>query len=191
MDCNLAQNLVLKRTETRLRDSEAAQLHKHILECGQCRESYLVFDQCMEAFALFDGDKLDETPAPEDFTRLVMAKIDNAYANSEIAKVKEKGWLVLNLLWGFSAIVLGIILFLFFNPSWLEALVNRYPIVYSAISGLQQFFGVIQDGLLALTQGMQLSLEGSMGVFPLLLVAAMSLLLFILHRDNQQQELNP
>ena len=189
MDCSMAQDLIVKRTEFELKDTEATELYKHVLTCGRCRESYLVFDECMEAVALFDKGSLDETPAPEGFTGLVMAKIGTDYASSEIEKVKEKGWLVLNLLWGFSAIILGIILFLLFNPSWLEALVNRYPIVYSAISGLQQFFGMVQSGMLGLFDpALSIALSGSLGVFALLFVAVMSLLLFVLHNDGKQQE---
>jgi len=184
MDCNLAQQLIMKRADAKIDGKDALELHEHVSNCGDCRETYLVFDECMEALMAFENSEA-EAIAPADFTRSVMAKVGGVtHSTEEIEKVKESGWVVLKLLWGFSAIILGVVLFLLFNPNVLETLINRYPVLENTLAGFEQAFTFLQGGISTFVQGIDMSSTGTMSVFALLFVTLMSILLFVLHSNE-------
>jgi len=182
MDCNLAQDLITKRVESKIKDKDALSLHKHVLECDDCRDSYLVFDECMDFLTLFEKGETDVTEAPSDFTQSVMAQIGPIYT---IERVKESGWVVLKLLWGFSAIILGVTLFLLFNPDVLDNLISRYSALASLLAGMEQAMTFLQSGFNVLTQGFDLSSAGTLSVLALLFVAVMSILLSVLYNSDK------
>ena len=70
MECEMANDLMMKYMDGILTETEAASLNSHITACGQCKEDFLAYDGIMENFS---GMELCEPP--EGFELRVMSII--------------------------------------------------------------------------------------------------------------------
>ena len=181
MKCKQAELLIMHHFEKTIEPADATKLAKHVMECEACRELYLVLDEGME-FAAEEA----ELP-PVDFTESVMDKVRELPVYVKPVAKADISEMVLRVLWGFSAIILGVVLFFIFNPDTLASLSAAYPVVNSVIGALASmgatvavvFEWVSQDGVFA---------AGDMGIAALLFVGVMGALLYVLH--NGEKSLN-
>ena len=90
--------------------------------------------------------------APPDFTQAVMTQVCKLPAHTKPESIN----ISLRILWGLSAIVLGIALLFAFNPEWLTA----FPVmdnILASVSTLGQYISGLTDNLSPAYQGAGLS----------------------------------
>ena len=151
MDCSQSEIYIMQHFDKKIKPKNAQRLAKHILTCENCRELYLLMDETHETIE-----------APENFTESVM----QAVRKIPVATPKKQdGQLSLRLVWGFSALIIAVGLFVVQD---LTHIANMLLPIVESISGVFDF-NVAIDGL---------------GFTALLLVAIMSVLLYVLHNQE-------
>ena len=172
MDCKQADLFIMQYGETSLKPSDAKDLSKHLLVCGDCRESFLAFDIC-----------LDETPiveAPAEFMQNVMARVR---AEASVLPKSEKNSAPLlssrfiQAAIGFGAILAGVLLFVALNFGYSGDF-------FGTLSELVQYYGM---AFMQFIEGFSINLGGSenFGLFTFVFVPVLSLLLFVLHSSEK------
>jgi len=197
MDCQKAEILIMQHFEKTIKPANASKLAKHVLTCELCRELYVTLDEAMD-FANTTNEEL--TPAPESFTNSVMAMVraEEPYAKAVLVTAEaasqmevtitkpETGGVILRIIWGFSAILLGVVMLFIFDPDLFYSVAGGYPIMEILADGLASaalFFDNAADWFI---QGASFSAE-YMGITALLFVAVMGTLLFVLHSGEKVQ----
>ena len=145
MNCDKAQDFIMQYFDKTLKPENAKTLIEHMLICTECRELYTMMDISSEVEITHE--------APKDFTKNVMKSITS-----------KKEPQTIRLLWGISALIIGLILLI--NPD----------IFYSVTTptSVLDFF----------TQGISSQVE-SVGLYALLLVGFMGSLLYVLHNGEK------
>ena len=204
MDCKQAEFFMMQHMEKTIKPADARDLAKHILACETCRESYLMFDECvefMEAAETAEGFELTE--APKGFTESVMTKVCALEASDKAAVYLKTsnavqisfepetggGQVVLRVLWGLSAIILGIGLLFIYNPPWLEALAGSYPVVDSINNVLIAVGGFFNRTFDWIAQDASIIAADNLSIFALLFVAVMGTLLYVLHNGEKSAQI--
>ena len=184
MTCAEAEIAMLAHMETTISLKDARRLAEHVETCELCREYYLAFDEVMEYAASAEASWHE---APEGFTAAVMAEVEYTpvCAKPEVVeKIRRRGLATLHILWGVSAVLFGIALFLALNPQQFTSLVTYYPVfnsIASFFSGVAASFAGFMDS----AQHVH-TIESSLGVAALLFVLVLGSLLAVLHRDQKQ-----
>ncbi|MCL2047273.1 MAG: hypothetical protein FWG87_00975 [Defluviitaleaceae bacterium] len=132
----------------------AQQLAKHVLACEKCRALYLAMDEAAEVA------QADLTDAPPNFTEAVMRTVRG------LPKKEAGVYFPMRLVWGVSMLVFAAALF------FVEQVSHAANILIAAVG---EVLGDVS------------SISGTMnglGVTALLLVAFMSVLLYVLHNDE-------
>ena len=143
MDCSQAEFAMMEHMEQTIKPQRAANLAKHLLSCEACREYYMGIDMAMEVL-----EDTELSAPPEGFTQAVMAQVKQLPAYEPPAPVPTIST-ALRVLWGLSAIVIGVGLLLVFNPDLLAA-VMATPFVaniVSAVSTVWQFAAGLFEGI--------------------------------------------
>ena len=172
MDCNQAELAMLAHMEKTIQPAQARDLAQHVMSCETCQEYYIGFDMAMDVL-----NDAELSIAPPDFTQLVMAQVQKLPPHTKPEPVSIS--LSLRILWGLSAIVLGIGLLFAFNPEWLTA----FPVVdnmLAAVNTLGHHTARLVDGLTAGYYGAELLLNAS-----LVFVVVIGILLVVLQRTEK------
>jgi len=185
MTCSQAEIAVLSHMEKTISLEDAHKLVQHMQECESCREYYLAFDEIMEYAASAETDWQE---APAGFTAAIMAEVNNmpVYVKHEqpiAAEIRSRGLATLHILWGISAILMGVVLFFAFNPDHFTNLTNTYPIfdrIATFISGMGASFSQMLDSMQSTH-----TIESSLGIAALLFTLLLGSLLVILHKDQE------
>lgn len=183
MNCKKAETFTMQHFEKNIKPANARKLAMHVLICKGCREFYLTLDEAMdtaneETFAALSH-------APENFTDSIMAIIctERAYLCRVQSSFSHKtnGWFALRILWGFSAVFLGVCLLFALNPDLLYYLAGAYPVVGDIATALNSVALFIGDAAEWAAQNAALLSGESLGITALLFVAVMGTLLYVLH----------
>jgi len=172
MNCSQAETATLRYAEKTIQPEEASKLAQHILDCGTCREYYLLFDEIVEAAAT----DLEMYEPPINFTAAVMANIRTA---------TQPRPSMLYILWGVSAILLGVALFLAYNPVLLAQLVYAFPMVSGAIYNMAAYLGSTLDYVIQSANAH--TIGNHFGIAALVFVLMLSSLLIVLHREEDAE----
>ena len=187
MNCDFAETLIMKHMECTITEDESKALYAHTLECENCKEYYLAFDEVME-FAANDNTLWIE--APVNFTANVMAEVTKApiYAKAAQPEVeKARSQMMFHILWGVSAIMLGVALFFVYNPAHFDGLIERLPALASASAWVSSVWAAISGGMDRVMQN-NMTIESNLGVTALLIVLIIASLLVALHRSEKVSE---
>jgi len=186
MNCSKAQDLIMSHVEKTINPKEAKSLFNHVNSCSACREMYLLMDEAAE---IDDLEALTE--APEGFTEAIMNMVaKEAYVDAVAeapASVTAGGSLALRILWGFSAIILGVLLFVTLNPDVVTNLAGYNTAIDSmlyAVNGLSDIIGVAVTNIIEAFSGGAV-LTGTLGYFALVFVVIVGILFFILSRQEK------
>ena len=128
MDCNHAELAMMAHVEKTILPADAKDLAQHLMGCEVCREYFVGFDMALE---VLDDEKLSIPPI--NFTQNVMAQVSKLPAHSQ-AGIS----VILRVIWGLGAIVIGVGFLLAFNPDWLNAFMAS-PIVEAVVSTIDGF----------------------------------------------------
>ncbi|MCL2216064.1 MAG: hypothetical protein FWB91_03480 [Defluviitaleaceae bacterium] len=179
MDCKLAELLMMQHFEKTIEHGDAKKLAEHVLECEFCRELYLVFDQSIE---YVETAELYEKP-PADFTESVMSMVRGLPAHSEPAAAAStnagSGPVVLRVLWGISAIILGVGILL-------VSFAAEHPLMDGVMNGLTTAGTTIAGAFEWIVQDASLMASGYLSVTALFFVGMLGALLYILHNDGEK-----
>ena len=180
MDCNQAQFAMMEHMEQTIHPAQASKLAKHVLECESCREYFVGFDMALDVL----GDEELSAP-PTDFTMAVMNEVKKLPAHAP-AQPAESTSVAIRVLWGLSAIFLGVSLLFVFNPEWLTAIIESSPVVegiLGAFGAAWQFIAGVFDGVVPSYQAS----TGGLSMFniAIVFVAVMGILLVVLHRSEK------
>jgi len=181
MDCSQAQIAMMEHMEKTIQSAQARDLAAHVLECESCREYYIGFDMALE---VLDDAELSVPPA--DFTQAVMSEVCKLPAHTPAEPVATAS-VALRVLWGLSAIFLGVGLLFAFNPEWLSAVTDASPIVQSILGGMStamQYVSGLVESLVSSYQGANGS-ELSMTSVAIIFIAIMGVLLAVLQRSEK------
>jgi len=176
MDCKKADLAMMQHMEKSIKPADARDLAQHILCCEQCREYFLAFDEAMEC--LTDAHPVE---APADFTESVMIQVRKLPVYTKQSRVSLP-INIIQVLWGLSAILLGVGLLFILNPEWL----NAYPAVAEIINVLgvvPRFFGDRLDGFLQVFTA-QADMP-NINVVALIFAVMVGVLLIVLHRSEK------
>jgi len=173
MDCKQSEIAMMQHMENTITPQTAKDLAKHVLSCKNCREYYIAFDEAME-FSLDENFAMVE--APTDLTKNIMNAIkkDPLYTQS--------GQKLLHVLWGFSAILMGIGIYLVFNPMLLAELAG-YPIVSAINNTLTNLGQGFANALQPLV--MDATLNNSLGIAALFFACMLGGLLTVLYQGER------
>ena len=181
MNCENAQIAMMQHMDKTIKPADARELTRHILSCESCREYYLAFDE---------ANDIENTlaAAPDGFTEMVMTKIRElpVYA-SPAKKGRGESQTILRVLWGLSAIFLGIGLLFIFNPDLLAAITAASPAaagITDVLSEAGQFFTGIFDSLTQAAGTEAASSVLGMGIAALAFVITIGALLLALQRGE-------
>ena len=150
MDCNQAELAMMAHMEKTIHPAQARDLAQHVLSCETCREYYIGFDMALE---VLDDAELSQPPA--DFTSNVMTQVRKLPAYSKPEPVASAN-VSLRILWGLSAIFLGVGLLFAFNPEWLQALTAAYPAVDNVLNAMGTawlFVAELREGFVSVSYG--------------------------------------
>ena len=150
MDCNQAELAMMAHMEKTIHPAQARDLAQHVLNCEACREYFIGFDMALDV--LGDAELCE---APADFTQAVMAQVRKLPAHTQPEPAASTS-ISLRVLWGLSAIVIGVGLLFAFNPEWLTTVTAAAPIVdrmFDASSRLQLFIMGMFDGIAPVYNG--------------------------------------
>jgi len=170
LNCDQAEISMLKYAEKTIQPAEASKLAHHVLGCGTCREYYLLFDEIVEAAAT----NLELHEPPVNFTAIVMANV---------RATTQPRASMLHLLWGVSAILLGVALFLAYNPALLAQLTHAFPAVSGAVYSIMAYMGNALDYVIQ-SAGAH-TVGNHFGIAALVFVLMLSSLLVVLHREEE------
>jgi len=188
MDCNQSELYIMQHFEKTIEPKHAKELAEHVLSCESCRELYLSMDDAMDFVMETTHGRLELMEAPANFTESVMGKVRAlpAYSKQTVAVVVSSGGvsIVLRVLWGISAILLGVGLLFIFNPEWLA---GSYPVLESIMNSISNF-GVAMVGAFEwLAQVSDPAAVGNLSIIALLFVALTGSLLYVLHSGNSDK----
>ncbi|MCL2287059.1 MAG: hypothetical protein FWC32_11945 [Firmicutes bacterium] len=181
--CAKAEIAMLSHMEGTLSSEDAQILAQHVEKCELCREYYLAFDEVMEYAA---SDEADWQEAPANFTATVMAEVNkmSLYTKPAVEAIRRKGMATLHILWGVSAILLGVALFFAFNPQHLATLTSSYPIFDNIAVFLAGAATPLDQVLYSTMQNH--TIESSLGIAALLFVLILGSLLVVLHKQQEE-----
>lgn len=94
MDCNKADDYIMKYMDGEITDNEAVMLNEHLLNCKMCRESFNIYDSMLNEFMSQELIK-----APEGFEIQVMAKISVLDENMALVHYNAKNKIG-EIIWG-------------------------------------------------------------------------------------------
>jgi len=189
MDCNLAELYMMHHFEKTISPEDAQALAQHLMVCEACRESYVMFDENMECFTEQVDFVMAEPPA--DFTENVMTKVRGMAAYSKVIIKSESpagGQIILRVLWGFSAVLIGALVFFFFNPDMFAAFAETFPVAYSIQNAFIEFGTFLSGSLASVAQSAAPVASDNLSVTAILFVAVMGTLLFILHNGEKSAQ---
>ena len=181
MNCTQAEIAMMEHMEKSIHPATAHSLAKHVLTCELCREYYLAMDMAMDVL-----NDAELSVPPETFTQDIMTKIQRlpAYAAEE---KEPRVSPVLRILWGLSAIALGIGLMFFFNPTWLASLAEAYPTISSILYALDTAWLFVTGLMERVTAAYQsASLNVSLLNFAIMFAFAMGVVLAVLQRSEKR-----
>ena len=181
MDCNQAEFAMMEHLEKTIHPAQARDLAQHVLNCESCREYYIGLDMALE---VLDDAELSAPAA--DFTQAVMAQVRELPAHTAPVPASSVS-VALRVLWGLSAIFVGVGLMFAFNPDWLQALTAASPAVdavLGAIGTAWQFITGMVEGLSPTYQAGNLN-GLSMFNVALIFVVIMGALLLVLQRSEK------
>jgi len=181
MDCNQASIAMMEHMEKTIQPAQARDLATHVLECESCREYYIGLDMALD---VLDDAELSIPPA--DFTPAVMSEVRKLPAHTP-AEAVERASVALRVLWGLSAIFLGVGLLFAFNPEWLSAVTEASPVVQNVLGAMGtawQFISGLIDGLVSSYQGANGS-SLSVTSVAIVFVVIMGVLLVVLQRSEK------
>lgn len=181
MDCNQSELYMMQHFEKTIEPKNAKALAEHVLTCDSCRELYLTMDEAMDGFEL--------VAAPDNFTESVMGKVRELPVYSKPAVAISSGGvsIVLRILWGISAIMLGVGLFFIFNPDLFTALAGSYSAMESVINALSGVGTAMVGAFEWLAQVSDPAAAGNLSIIALLFVAVTGSLLYVLHSGNSDK----
>ena len=174
MDCNQAQIAMMEHMEKTIQPPRARDLAQHVMVCEDCSEYYVGFDMALDVL-----NEPELSIAPISFTNNVMAKVREMPVHSKPIP------LFLRILWGFGGIILGVALLLAFNPEWLTAMSEAFPVIYRILSAMSTVQATV-SGWLANVQYQEtgsLMLHGA-----LVFVVAVGALLLVLQRSEKSNK---
>jgi len=134
-----------------IKPKNSQRLAKHILTCEKCRKLYILMDEATETTL---------TEAPETITKSVMEAV------RKIPVIKADEQIALRIIWGLSALVMGILLFFVKDLSYFSNI--SLPPIDSIVNTFDFTVSV-----------------NSMGFSALLLATMMAVLLYVLHNEEQ------
>ena len=178
MDCKQADLFIMQYGEKSLKPSDAKNLTKHLLVCGECRESFLAFDICL--------DETEVVEASADFTQNVMARVkaeaasiqQNEVLKRELSNIAlAKNSRIVQAAIGLGAIFAGVLLFVALNFGYSGDFLGT-------LSELVQYYSM---AFMQFLEGVSISFGGSehFGQFTFVFVPVLSLLLFVLHSTEK------
>ncbi|MCL2839274.1 MAG: hypothetical protein FWE05_00750 [Defluviitaleaceae bacterium] len=192
MKCNLAEILIMKHFEKTIEPADAKKLAEHVMVCQTCRELYLVLDEGIEFSGTADIALESSNIPPVNFTESVMKKVREIPAYAKTTPVVRAdisgGQMVLRVLWGFSAILLGIGLLFTFNPYMLASLLEAYPMMetlFGALSSLGTHSTAFFEWV---AQGTAYIAVDNLGIAALFFVGVMGTLLFVLYNGENRHD---
>jgi len=154
MTCDKAQNLIMVYAENRIKPLQSLELHKHIENCPDCRETFLIFCSAMDICGSDSLDGLDEKEteekilsdvifsAPDGFTEAVMAKIaDEPIYIKKAEKKSSIGWL--RLIGCAYAACLSVLIVLLYGTDLISMDLIASPTVIETAEQASTFFAVI------------------------------------------------
>ena len=174
MDCNQAELAMMAHMEKTIQPAQAQDLAQHILKCQDCQEYYIGFDMAMDVL-----NDTELSAAPPDFTQAVMAQVHKLPAHTKPEPVVIS--VSLRILWGLSAIALGIGLLFAFNPEWLAS--------FAVMDGILNGVGAIAQYVTGLVENLAPGYRSASGLTALnasvLFVAVIGVLLVVLQRSEK------
>ena len=173
MDCNQAELAMMAQMEKTIQPAQARDLVLHMLSCETCKEYYIGFDMALDVL-----NDPELSIAPPDFTQTVMPQVRKlpVYVKPEPTSIS----VTLRILWGFSAIALGIALLFALNPEWLPA----FSVMDSARAALSDF----RQYAAGLVENLSLGYNGlgsSMLTVSLVFAVVVGVLLVVLQRTEK------
>jgi len=117
MDCEKANDLMMKYMDGILTEPEAQSLHGHIKVCGRCKEDFLIYDGIMGDFS-----KMTLSEPPEGFEMRVM-NIVRQLPETGLKSVRRSLYGVL----GVFSVLLGLGIIMNMNRESLLNWIGRYP----------------------------------------------------------------
>jgi len=180
MNCNQAELAMMEHMEKTIHPARARDLAQHVLECESCREYYLGFDMALDVLC----DEELSTPPP-NFTQTIMAQVYKLPAHTPPEPSASPA---LRILWGLSAIFVGVALLFAFNPDWLSALTEASAAASSilyAMGAVQAFFVDVWEGLAPGYQASNVLAGLSVFNIALIFVVVVGALLLVLQRSEK------
>ena len=188
MDCTQSEIAIMQHVEKTITPEDARQLAKHVLTCKTCREDYLMFDEIIECL---EDESFEIVSAPEGFTASVMTKVrDSVISAEEFVFVKQNqiavsgSNLVTRVLWGFSAVFIGIGLYFILNPDMFAALTATSPVMEGIVTSLSELGIHLSQGFQQLALA-DYAVESGVGIMALFFVMILGGLLAVLHHNEQ------
>jgi len=135
MTCEKFNDYIMLYHEGRLKPRQAIALHKHLENCPDCRELFLVMDS---------AEEFTDEPR-EGFVEAVMAKVSDLPAYERVTNTKPRvDWL--RVAGSFYALALAVVLIIFYNTDliqipqtggdWFYAITDN---MFSLLSGFGHF----------------------------------------------------
>ena len=175
MNCKKYENLMMQHFDGKIQPRDACELAKHVLVCETCRELYLTFDESAECAQ-------EITPAPENFTKHVMAAVREEKKYSA-AKEKNENSFAPRLLAAFNVVLLGLGFMFALNPDIIYFLPP--PVLENLLSALSSVGAAMNAAAEWTAQTVHsVSAEG-IGVIALIFAAITGVLLFVLQNGEK------
>ena len=124
MDCNKANQLMMKYMDFNISEEDEFLLKNHIKECSECNENFNLYTQILEEFSI---DKENIIEAPEDFEVEIMKKIE--HIEPRYIKEKSNKNILCYTALAMTTFVFSLFLLLSFNKDLLLANTEKYPIL--------------------------------------------------------------
>ena len=181
MDCEKANDLMMKYMDGILTESEAVSLNRHIKTCGQCEADFLVYDGIMDDFS---GMTLSEPP--EGFELRVMSII-RQLPDVGIKSVQRSMYGVL----GIFSVLLGLGIILDMNKELLFNWMSQYPQLEPLLDVYAPVADAVRDVSLrvssAMSQFFAYMQQISSGLYyvPLLLFGVLTAAQYVIYRRER------
>ena len=178
MTCKQSEIFMMEHFEKTISPKNAKELAQHVLSCASCRTLYLMFDEVAE----FAAEEI--VAAPEGFTSAVMTSVRAEATETVKAKAPDMQ-VFMQILWGLSAIFMGVGSYFIFNPDVLAGLATTHPIV----DGFVHAAGVVGTFFSSGAQWfmhMEVSAVSGLSAVALFFVVMLGAVLTVLYRDEQR-----
>jgi len=181
MECEKANDLMMKYMDGILTESEADLLNKHIKTCNRCKEDFLAYDAIMDDFS-----EMTLSEPPEGFELRVMSIIKQL-PEAGLKSVNRALYGVL----GVFSVLLGIGIILDMNKEQLLNWMDQYPRlkplldIYAPISAAAG--NISLEVTAALSQAMSYLQQVISGLYyvPLLLFGVLTAAQFVIYRRER------